>query len=679
MTCGGVTCDVTHHANPLASTNGVAHQLINGDPIAFGGGTLDFAVQFYAKTTGCTGCDATHFAVYNDASLTTPSDYVTDALAQTTGTNSSMAYVAEACPSVAFSIKFDTNPSGQIRCRTIRIVEPQNRWASTAEHNAYPPVCNTGVATWDAHLSWAQDIAVGDTLMDYAAPWRGGNAINGGNKGYVIKVVKNSSCDVEVTIANFWPWIGANTNIPTVMFNYQLDTHNNNFNFGYAFNSSIPGWSPTEEPSWGMHNFGLINTTDSTLAFQPIFIPYGSGHPDLFGSSSNFRWADFNCNPFQGTVATFLTLNCPGNINNVWNYMNGRVNNQQLGIYSDYQSVRQINAPMAEQVWSTNAANTNACGNPQFDNPCNTTSTTAPSLQGGTTGVYSVVVSPSVATVNAGNIEYIYKTFGFTASTGWWNYNDISSVSTGNVLTDSTQYAFCVVLVNGQCRSGSTKGQIYMQLPAASGLYTVDVSGNCIGNSISVQSPCIYPAGSLSNWAYQWQNNPPDITAQGYRKISNQYMAVGAGMTFPPFPGNSGGEFAVYPQCNVDDSWRCDFFISKLPNWPGNTKGSSGNNVDRTRWHQVRLTGNGSSNEEYQFGYGEYGNPTDFFCTPYNDICSSKVPTATSDPFGFSASDSFSTSSCPCVINAVHGRVLYYRYHDIAGGVFGPTQVMAVP
>jgi hypothetical protein len=218
-----------------------------------------------------------------------------------------------------------------------------------------------------------------------------------------------------------------------------------------------------------------------------------------------------------------------------------------------------------------------------------------------------------------------------------------------------------------------------MSLPVPASPAVIDATGPCWANNMTDLSPCLFVSPTLTDWGYQWQTTPVDVLGKGYRKISTQMLAPAATMTYPPFPATAYGDFAIWPACNYDRNWECTYFAAKLPPWPGNGTGASGYNYDRTRWYPLVLGGTGAINEEYQFGYTENGNVTDFFCTNYNDICTSKVPTSTSDPFGFVATDSFSTSSCPCTINAIPGRVLYFRYHNISSNKYGPTQVMAIP
>jgi hypothetical protein len=83
------------------------------------------------------------------------------------------------------------------------------------------------------------------------------------------------------------------------------------------------------------------------------------------------------------------------------------------------------------------------------------------------------------------------------------------------------------------------------------------------------------------------------------------------------------------------------------------------------------------------FGYGEYGTPTQFFCTPRAEACHTVTPAIDStNPF-FYDSEAVQGAACDkgCVLRipAIAARVLYYRirYLDSSGGVvsISPLQI----
>jgi len=94
----------------------------------------------------------------------------------------------------------------------------------------------------------------------------------------------------------------------------------------------------------------------------------------------------------------------------------------------------------------------------------------------------------------------------------------------------------------------------------------------------------------------------------------------------------------------------------------------------------VRVSGQSSSTAVYvEFGYEEYGTPTDFYCTPRQEACRVATPLVNqSTPFWF-AHESFkpATGSYQISIPALPGRILYY--HVVENGIAGPLQAATVP
>ena len=87
------------------------------------------------------------------------------------------------------------------------------------------------------------------------------------------------------------------------------------------------------------------------------------------------------------------------------------------------------------------------------------------------------------------------------------------------------------------------------------------------------------------------------------------------------------------------------------------------------------------------FGYGEYGNPSSFYCTPRAEACTALGATINiAAPFVYAGEGAGGVScrtGCTITIPALAARVLYYRirYSDAAGNpvVTGPVQVLASP
>src|SRR6185437_14338279 len=98
---------------------------------------------------------------------------------------------------------------------------------------------------------------------------------------------------------------------------------------------------------------------------------------------------------------------------------------------------------------------------------------------------------------------------------------NISSPTTGNVIaSDSTgNYTYCYVLLANECRTGSTPGQVYFNVPFYMGKMTVanTSNGSCLGGSFE-------EATSTSN---MWELNDFCIFDAGTFQMDNQALISG--------------------------------------------------------------------------------------------------------------------------------------------------------
>jgi hypothetical protein len=169
--------------------------------------------------------------------------------------------------------------------------------------------------------------------------------------------------------------------------------------------------------------------------------------------------------------------------------------------------------------------------------------------------------------------------------------------------------------------------------------------------------------------ATQIRIDAPDDQASGQRILSSLLMGPGQQYVYSevlPTPDGSYLLFGGY----LTGGYHTGLMAAKIPSFPPDL-------VRQSTYVPVYVTGNGASSY-VEFGYEEFGQRTDFFCTPRQEACRVSAGTIDeSNPFSFAqeplkqASGSFAIA-----IPAIPGRIVYYRVVD--GDTPGPLQA-AVP
>ena len=235
-----------------------------------------------------------------------------------------------------------------------------------------------------------------------------------------------------------------------------------------------------------------------------------------------------------------------------------------------------------------------------------------------------------------------------------------SSMSTGA----SGSYTACFARANGECYTGSTTGQVYVNCPGV--IWTT-----CSGTSIHGGTPmgvgndiCVGNIAADANAVRQFTLDRTDYAGAYTRTLvtatSRLRMVYG-------FENNR-----VLP----DNSWllfrtdwlnyqRCDMWMAKLPPYP------APDSVVRSTFVPVTLTvkppaGLAVNNAIVRFGYQEYGAPQLMDCTTRNDACMVAAGSVVSGnaPYYFASENpagAACSSGCTIMIPAISQRVLYYQ------------------
>ena len=254
-----------------------------------------------------------------------------------------------------------------------------------------------------------------------------------------------------------------------------------------------------------------------------------------------------------------------------------------------------------------------------------------------------------------------YKLSPVTAYAGRFLLQEVSSPSTGNIITDSTPWQFCVTYFAGECYSNSNTGDVYMSVPQAGGNYSSNL-GVCSTNLLDENMPCAVAMQNSGASIIQQEVDVPDSVGVNWRKVSTGFMGPGREFDFATAIVESSGKWLIFT-CEWCDGVRSDLFMAKLPPFPRTTRATGrGSTVQPVA---VTLGANsGMDLARIRFGYAENGgDPTKFYCTSRQEDCSTTVGATAASPFAFESEGPVWTScagGCTITIPALPGRIVYY-------------------
>jgi hypothetical protein len=289
----------------------------------------------------------------------------------------------------------------------------------------------------------------------------------------------------------------------------------------------------------------------------------------------------------------------------------------------------------------------------------------------GTSSVYKV------STLGTASV----KTIPLLAYAGRNLLQEKSGPATGDTLTDADTWKFCYSFKAGECRHDSTAGQTYMVVPKAT------ITGYCQAGQYARNIPCAMTAHPLGAWGVQFDvvhSSPAaDAAGRGTRRLTMGLSGPGRQYAYGSFRPLPDGKWALMSGWWLD-GLRQDVLLVKLPPF------RNFDSAVRNNFVPVALKIGafaGAARAAIDFGYGEYGNPSDFYCTPRAESCSALGSTVSANvPFVYASEGAGGVScrsGCTITIPALPARVLYYRirYADANGNtvVAGPIQVMASP
>jgi hypothetical protein len=266
---------------------------------------------------------------------------------------------------------------------------------------------------------------------------------------------------------------------------------------------------------------------------------------------------------------------------------------------------------------------------------------------------------------------------------------DISSPATGNVIGDSQAnwYQYCVVVVAGECRSGSNPGEVYANVPFINEPYCFfpgqawpigDDIDLCVGNN-----PFAYDG--IIQAGLKWT----DMTGKYQRMYTRGLMHGRNESVFWHGHSLANGRWML-----LYTSWagniRSEWLAVKL-NPPSAMDSVARNTFIPVRVNLAPPIGAKVDNAIIEFGYSEYGSASAYRCSTRAEPCAVGPATNSTqvdsvNPFYFEGAESGSLAGTPCAngcsiaVPAISQRVVYCHvvYRDAAKKVVAQSVPFAI-
>jgi hypothetical protein len=617
----------------------------NGNPPLSGPYQLPIT-QVWRSTDGVTGTWDTNTCVANEV---TP----VDAVANSGGCVSSI--YAYNCPPNTSAYWTGAGQNNCIRVRTLG--EPCEANATQTELAAFP-------CPWDGTQSMLQTAQVGDLIMDATTS-------PGCRDCEQLRIVQKTI--LLPNLIEFWLYRQA------FPYPYPFTLHGN-MKFVHK-----NGWQP-RMANEGFDNVPYWTNLSNPVVWYPDTYLLQGGHADLTAAHPNGTFATVGGSGAlipTGAYVSRGTVKLPGDF--------GTLNNIGYGIFTPafdnsaagelasqyletYISGKQIVAPDSEKTWILDWRTPQNAEGVAGESPQQIWPNTVSGPVAGTSNVYTIT-NPFPLDVKR------HPLFGYA---GRWRLQDISGPS--SLIADTNTFAFCYAYFAGECRPGSTAGTVYVNVPRQE-------AQGCLGNQMSISSPCVFTAQSLLGYGTQTDVSLTAPVGTRFRRITGLFQPPGRSSHFEHLRSSPDGRWAFY-YVNWAGAYRNEIFAVRLPPFPAS------DSVDRTTWTKTtipiaalppneRSSGRQPSGREtlarIKFGYD-----SQFHCSSRNEACftdsSGSQPFLFGSEFHLSSQAASCSSGCSLNIPAISGRLLYYSVErlletrtGVAVSIQGQVQVTLVP
>ena len=316
---------------------------------------------------------------------------------------------------------------------------------------------------------------------------------------------------------------------------------------------------------------------------------------------------------------------------------------QPMGVVDTYQlhpSYDQMAAPSNEKQWLLDAV-------PMTNESDARYYSAVGALVGGQTNTYKMGSMPTIHR----------KQLTTLASCGSHPLVDISSPTTGNVISDSTTYSYCVANAANECRTGASAGDVYVNCPSAANL-------TC--NTESQLGPvdiCIGDSWAYANGAAQVSTTSVDQNGAGGRLVSDLFATHHNEFRYNNVHPTADGTWMLFGTSNLTGT--LEAYMAKLPPFP---TAEPSPRLDTFVSTPIAIpTTAGGATAIVKFGYAEDGDPDAYNCTTRAEPCVAQSASVNeSTPFYFATTEAGSitglacASGCAIAVPAVPNRLVYY-------------------
>ncbi|HME05690.1 MAG TPA: hypothetical protein VKG25_01520 [Bryobacteraceae bacterium] len=343
------------------------------------------------------------------------------------------------------------------------------------------------------------------------------------------------------------------------------------------------------------------------------------------------------------------------------------------GFLETYASATAVNAPNDLKRWVSDYRTPQTGG----AGPGNLYPVTA-TLVGGFSHVYKIGSPTSI---------FDFKNSPWYGFSGRWLLKDISGPTSS--ITDSSTSSFCYAYQAGQCVSGSSVNDLYLNAPY------IEPSTTCWSQAWDFSAPCVSTSYGVFGQAMLWDALDLDPEGRNFIRLTGLYNPPFLSAGFEALKLTPDGRWGFYKSWNAG-GYRPELFAVRIPSIATDT-------VNRTTFVQIPVTLPAGDSVAIRFGYDSsfrcqgVSDSQGSWISGYNDSCLTVAAPTQSMPFMFSTEGPVSPSPCSsegsrrtltrnsCTVNipAISGRYLYYRVerYSAAGALTdtGPTQRQAVP
>jgi hypothetical protein len=257
---------------------------------------------------------------------------------------------------------------------------------------------------------------------------------------------------------------------------------------------------------------------------------------------------------------------------------------------------------------------------------------------------------------------------------------DVSGPSS-SIPTDATgSYEYCYALAAGECYSGSSAGDLYVNAPYVSYPY-------CYYGGIGWQpgdnnAICLGDLGTNDAYLAQIGIAQQDLFGALSRRIGTNYSRWNQMAVFWVSYASPAGE-VLFSNAPWLDGVRTDNLVSIPPPYPASDSTPRGTFIP-IRVQTDPPPGLMVNDVIVEFGYAENGDPGSFHCTSRQEPCVAvSGAIGSSAPFFYEQAETYSGAPCPAgcavAIPALAQHVLYYRwkYRDAFGRVIATSGIQA--